>query len=94
MRKIKKLLCAALASTMVLAMAAPSFADVETNRGSISIESGIEGKTYTAYKIFDLTLKDSGENAKVSYSINANSAWGTVLWNIEEGNPVLRSFIV
>ena len=90
MRKIKKLLCAALASTMVLAMAAPSFADVETNRGSISIESGIEEKTYTAYKIFDLTLKDSGENAKVSYSINANSAWGTVLWNIEEGNPVSK----
>ncbi len=67
MRKMKKFLCAVLASTMVLAMAAPSFAEQPTSdsgssitgdtnykTGSITIKNAIKGQEYNVYKIFDL----------------------------------------
>lgn len=74
MRKFKKILCAVLTSTMVLAMAAPSFAALPTGTGSITINSNTEGaqanRSYTAYQIFTLESR-SGDN----YSYKVVDAW-------------------
>ena len=64
MKKMKKLLSMLLAVIMVLAMAAPSFAE-ETNKGlgnfTITLNNKNEGHTYTAYQVFkgDLSVEDS-----------------------------------
>ena len=54
MKKMKKLLSMLVAVIMVLAMAAPSFAD-EPKDGSITIKNATIGKEYTAYRIFAAT---------------------------------------
>lgn len=69
MRKIKKLLCAALASTMVLAMAAPSFA-AKGDPGSITIENPIKGQDYNVYKLLD--AKQSVDGKSWAYTVNAS----------------------
>ena len=40
--------------------------------GSITVNGTKEDKTYEIYKIFDLTLRGSGDNAKVAYTINSD----------------------
>ena len=78
MKKMKKLLSMLLAVVMVLAMAAPSFADSVSDKdtGKITIDNAEAGKTYKAWKIFDVTY--SGEN--YAYSIkNDNSALLTLI---------------
>lgn len=54
MKKMKKLLSMLLTVIMVLAMAAPSFAD-EPKDGSITIKNATIGKEYIAYRIFAAT---------------------------------------
>ena len=72
MKKMKKLLSMLLAVVMVLAMAAPSFADSvsEKNKGKITIDNAEAGKDYNAWKIFDVTY--SGTN--YAYSIENNKS--------------------
>lgn len=40
--------------------------------GSITVNGTKEDKTYEIYKIFDLTLRGSGDNAKVAYTIDSD----------------------
>lgn len=63
MRKLKKLASIVLAAVMTLALAVPAFA--ASNQASITITNPEAGKTYSAYKIFDVAK--SGDN--VSYTV-------------------------
>ena len=75
MKHVKKLASLLLALVMVCALATTAFAAGET--GSITVDNPIEGQTYTAYKIFDVTY-NTGKTA-YSYTINSSSQWfGTV----------------
>lgn len=65
---------------MALALAIPAFAVGDDNeggettiKGSITITNPIEGVTYTAYKIFDVTYDENG--TAYSYTIDSTSAW-------------------
>ena len=75
MKKMKKLLSMLLAVIMVLAMAAPSFADVsEPKDGSITIENATIDKEYIAYRIFAATRGNAEtENATTPISYVATS---------------------
>ncbi len=83
MKKMKKLLSMLLAVVMVLAMAAPSFAanenssnlSSETTNFSITVapqsdKVSIEGKTFYAYKLFNVTYNLT--NNAYSYTINSD----------------------
>ena len=75
MKHVKKLASLLLALVMVCALATTAFAAGET--GSITVDNPIEGQTYTAYKIFDVTY-NTGKTA-YSYTIDSSSQWfGTV----------------
>lgn len=95
MRKFKKILCAALASTMVLAMAAPSFAveALPTGTGSITISSNEEGRTasrtYKVYQIFSLESYD-GDN----FAYKVTPEWETYIKNykVEENGVEVNAF--
>lgn len=76
MKTAKKLFSVLLAFVMVLALAVPAFAvgeDSDTTTGSITITNPIEGVTYTAYKIFDVTYND--DKTAYAYTIDSNDAW-------------------
>jgi len=70
---MKKIVTLALALLMVLSLAGTAFADTT---GSITLENPQEGQTYTAYKIFDVTI----DGDKYAYTIdeNANAWFSTV----------------
>lgn len=71
MKTMRKLFTVVLALAMTLALAVSAFADT----GSITISNPQDGKTYTAYKIFDVTY--SGDN--YSYTISdTDAAFSTV----------------
>ena len=70
MKKMKKLLSMLLTVIMVLAMAAPSFADEVPSTGTITINNAIKDQTYSAYKLFELE-SFSGSN----YSYKVVDAW-------------------
>ena len=75
MKHVKKLASLLLALVMVCALAATAFAAGET--GSITVDNPIEGQTYTAYQIFDVTYNTG--NTAYSYTIDSTSQWfGTV----------------
>ena len=69
MKKMKKLLSMLLAVIMILAMAAPSFAE-ETNKGlgdfTITLNNKNEGHTYTAYQVFKGDLSVEGDKKTLS----------------------------
>ncbi len=72
-----KLACALLALVMAIGICVPTmaFAD-ESDSYTITVENpAYVGETYTAYKVFDATYTGSGEDLKVSYTIDYNSAW-------------------
>lgn len=72
MKTMRKLFTVLLALALTLALAVPAFA---ADTGSITITNPQEGKTYTAYKIFDVTY--SGDNH--SYTISGTDpAYTTV----------------
>ena len=68
MKTMKKLFAVALALAMTLALAVTAFA---ADTGSITISNPQDGKTYTAYKIFDVSYDDAEHYA---YTIDKNSA--------------------
>lgn len=68
MKITKRLFAVLLALTMVFTLGLTAFA--AEDKGSITITNPQEGKTYTAYKIFDVTY--SGDN--YSYTINTGDA--------------------
>ena len=60
--KLRKLFAAGLALVMTLAMAAPTMA------ATITVDPAVNGQTYSAYKIFDVTKAEGSEG----YSYTAN----------------------
>ena len=71
MKVIKKFSSILLALAMIFAMSATAFA--AENSGSITVSNPIEGQTYTAYKIFDVTYNE--DKTGYSYSISSTSEW-------------------
>lgn len=74
MKHMKRFVALFAALALVLAMAAPAFAD-EPTKGSITINNAIEGTTYTAYKIFDLDYVEETNTTKASYAYTADAKW-------------------
>lgn len=70
MKKFKKFASLLLALVMVLSMTATAFA---AEIGNITVDNPIAGKTYTAYKIFDVTYNTN--KSAYSYTIDSNSEW-------------------
>lgn len=73
MKTMRKLFTVLLALAMTLTLAVPAFADT----GSITISNPQEGRTYTAYKIFDVTYsadKVNADKVNYSYTISKDSA--------------------
>ncbi len=70
MKHAKKLAGVLLAMVMVLSLAAVAFA-AGSNDGSITIRNATKEKTYTIYKVFDLTY--SGDNVAYSYTKTGES---------------------
>ena len=70
---MKKIVTLALALLMVLSLAGTAFADTT---GTIVLGNPQEGQTYTAYKIFDVTI----DGDKYAYTIDesANEWFSTV----------------
>ena len=99
MKKAKKLLALILTLTVALTMGASvtGVAFGANNTYSITIDNAVNGETYTAYKIFDVTY--SGENSNpgqldtapdpdsrsqhtaYAYEINSSSEWWSVVTN-------------
>lgn len=79
MNTMKKLFSALLAVVMVLAMAFTAFAATET--GTITVDNPLEGQTYTAYKIFDVTYNEGKDS--FSYTIENTSKWYTMVSHYE-----------
>ena len=73
----KRISAVFLAILMVMMLSVTAFAAGET--GSITLDNPAEGKTYTAYKIFDTVY--SGDN--YSYTIAGDSEWFTDVNNYE-----------
>lgn len=66
--KIKKVLGFVMALVMVLSTGIGSSQALAAGNGEIKVTGTTEGKTYSIYKIFDLTL-GGGDKDKVSYTI-------------------------
>lgn len=95
MKHVKKLASILLALIMVLGLAITAFA---AQTYSITIDNALEGETYTAYKIFDLTYSGTNNNpgttptapapdntsqhTAYSYTIGSSSEW----WNVVTNN--------
>lgn len=84
---MKKALAILIALVLVLAMAGAAFA---VNTYSITIDNAVDGETYTAYKIFDVTY--SGTNANPGTGPGAPAADPTHLntaysYTISDSNP-------
>lgn len=71
MKKMKKILSMALVLVLALALAMPAFAAGEATDGTITINNAVAGKTYQAYRLFDLTLDAIGKN----YGYTLNAEW-------------------
>ncbi|WP_461815678.1 SpaA isopeptide-forming pilin-related protein [Faecalimonas sp.] len=98
MKKMKRILSAALALILTLVLVTPAFAaGQDTNKsGTITINNAEPGKTYKAYRLFDLSYDGKGH-----YGYTVNEAWvkfftedaeGKALVNIDEtnGNVTLK----
>lgn len=101
MKKMKKILSVALVLVLALAFAVPAFAAQPAPEptpqmgGTITIHNAVEGKTYSAYRLLDLSLSPDS----VHYSYTVAAGWeqffaeggadyvsvdentGTVTWN-------------
>lgn len=75
MKKMKKLFSLALALVMVMGLTMVAGA-AETD-GDITIVNGLKGKTYNAYRIFDVTYDSTKTN--FSYTLATNSPWMRVV---------------
>lgn len=75
MKHMKRFVALFAALALVLAMAAPAFAESGTaaeHKGSITIDNAVDKTTYKLYRIFDL---ESYDTEKGAYSYKLNSAW-------------------
>ena len=102
MKCTRKLASLLLALVMVFALAVTAFATetgTTTTTGTITVANPVEGQTYTAYKIFDVTYDESGH---YSYTLDLDSPWylmvpvyakqfETLVWTPMEGTG--KSFI-
>lgn len=102
MKCTRKLASLLLALVMVFALATTAFATeagTTTTTGTITVANPVEGQTYTAYKIFDVTYDESGH---YSYTLDLDSPWylmvpvyakqfETLVWTPMEGTG--KSFI-
>ena len=70
MKRTRKLASLLLALVMVFALATTAFATepVTPTTGTITVANPVEGRTYTAYKVFDVTYDESGH---YSYTLPA-----------------------
>lgn len=77
MKNMKKLIAVVLAAAMVFAMSVTAFAATSTQdaTGSITIANYDSTKTYTAYKIFDVTYADGSATEPYAYTIDSDSDW-------------------
>lgn len=66
MKRVKRVLALLAAFALVLAMAVPAFAASITINGT--------GKTYKAYKLLNATVSRTGEDKKISYTVNEKYA--------------------
>lgn len=70
MKKMKKVLSIILTLVMVIAMAAPSFAQnvsVSTGNATITIQNAAKGETYKIYKLFDAAVTGT-DNGSIAYT--------------------------
>lgn len=81
-KNLSKLFAMALALIMVMALTVPAFAATTTpvasadqGEGSITITSVIDGKTYSIYRIFDLSY----DNTNKAYTYTLSNAWAGFL---------------
>lgn len=74
MKHMKRFVALFAALALVLAMAAPAFAD-EPTTGSITISNAIPGTEYKAYKMFDLSYTSGDETKPASYSYKVVDKW-------------------
>lgn len=59
-----------MALTFILTSFSISKSYAQETQGSITVNNATDGKTYGAYKIFDLTYSGEGKEKSVSYTIN------------------------
>lgn len=74
MKHMKRFVALFAALALVLAMAAPAFADTAAT-GSITISNAIPGTEYKAYKMFDLSYTSGDETKPASYSYKVVDKW-------------------
>lgn len=74
MKHMKRFVALFAALALVLAMAAPAFADTAAT-GSITISNAIPGTEYKAYKMFDLSYTSGDETKPASYSYKVVDEW-------------------
>lgn len=67
MKRVKKFASLLLALVMVLAMSLTAFADNAAD-GSITIKNATVDKSYSIYKVFDLTYSTKDESTNVAYT--------------------------
>ena len=75
MKHARKLASLLLALVMVFALAVTAFASetvTPPTTGTITVDNPVSGRTYTAYKIFDVVYDTKGH---YSYTIDSTSAW-------------------
>ena len=86
MKRTRKLASLLLALVMVFALATTAFATdpgTTTTTGTITVDNPVAGRTYTAYKIFDVVYDAAKEH--YSYTIDRSSAWFNTVQNYTNG---------
>ena len=75
MKHARKLASLLLALVMVFALAVTAFATETgaTTTGTITVANPVEGQTYTAYKIFDVTY--DGDNYSYTIAVDGSNPW-------------------
>ncbi len=70
MNKMKRFLIIAMVLMLAMTMAVPALA-AEPALGSITVRNAVDGQTYRAYRLFDLSLDASGKH----YGYTVNPEW-------------------
>jgi fimbrial isopeptide formation D2 family protein/LPXTG-motif cell wall-anchored protein len=73
MKTIKKLFAIAIVLVMIMALGVGAFAADGDYTDTITISSAVEGETYSAYKMMDLSVDSA--TAPTAYRYTINSAW-------------------
>ena len=88
MKKMKKMIALVAALVMCMAMALPVLA-AQSSANTITVNNAKEGETYTAFKMLELFVDDTGNPTSYTYTVASDWAdffsdsniavWGTVL---------------